>query len=184
MLSLYSQNNIDPPVLTGTVVDTLTNGRIYTHTVNLNDTTLFKRSMNEFIRGWNYGTTGRQIDRLMNTNMYLQHWESGSNYDWNHHGDSNNWYLRIRPLGSGSDENVCTVHALYYEPAITVDNSESFTIRTENQNGAIFGFRDKDNNLTILNHRLVVTNSTLDTTKPILSNIWPNDELRFLNVIS
>lgn len=175
---LYSQNNINPPVLSGSALDTLLNGSTVTATVNFHDQNVYNRNMTDFILGYNYGTEGRQLDKLLNSNTYLSHWETSCDYDWNHYGDYNNWYLRIRPFGVGGDINVCSSFAMYYEPAITVDTSETFTPGAENKYGALFGFRYKDPNLTPINNT-VATNHLLDTTKPILSSIWPNDELRF-----
>ena len=175
---LYTQNNINPLVLSGSVLHTLRNGDTITTSVNFTDQTIYKRNMTDFVRGWNYGYVGRQIDKLMSTSMDLQHWESGVTYDWDHYGDSINWYVRIEPLGSGGDINICSSYAMYYEPVITVDTTETFTPGAENKYGALFGFRYKYPNLTPINNT-VATNHLLDTTKPILSSIWPNDEHNF-----
>ena len=184
LFGLKAQNNIDPQVLSGTYVDTLLNRSIVTATVNLYDTTVYQRKMTDFVRGWNYGFFGRQLDELMSINADLHHWEStNDSFGWDYYGDSINWYIRIKPFGSSSDVNVCSVHALYYEPAITVDQTEGFTPGPENKNGAIFGFMTKDIKLGSPINNRVVTNNTLDTIIPFLSNVWPKDELRFWNDI-
>jgi hypothetical protein len=125
-LNLYSQNNIDPPTLPN---------------INFNDTTVFKKYFSDFIRGWNYGDTGRQLDILNSINFNLCSWETTNDtMPWRFYGDSINWYLRIKPLGFPSDESVGGCQAVYYEPAITVDTNESFTAGPENIEGAVFGF--------------------------------------------
>jgi hypothetical protein len=139
--NLYTQNNINPPVLSGSALDTLIDSTIITATVNFNDTAIYKKNVTEFIRGWNYADLGRQLDKLNNINYNLHSWLTSDNYDWDHFGNSINWYIRISPVGgSYSDVTVCASYAMYYEPAITVDTTEGFTAGPENIDGAVFGF--------------------------------------------
>jgi hypothetical protein len=125
-LNLYSQNNIDPPTLPN---------------INFNDTNVFKKHFNDFIIGWNYGDTGRQLDILNSTNFNLLSWETTNDtIPWRFYGDSINWFLRIKPLGFPSDESVGGCQAVYYEPAINVISTDNFIPDSNNTGGAVFGF--------------------------------------------
>ncbi|MFH1049658.1 MAG: hypothetical protein V1779_01865 [bacterium] len=55
-LNLYSQDIIDPPSIP----------------INFNDTTVFDRNweQNHFIKGWNWGSKGRNLDEALLINTY------------------------------------------------------------------------------------------------------------------
>jgi len=61
--NLYSQDIIDPSPLPQTFWSQ--------RTLNFNDTNVFRKSFSDFVIGWNYGSKGRQLDELMDTNFYL-----------------------------------------------------------------------------------------------------------------
>lgn len=141
-IEIFSQNNIDPPILPQTY-----SGQ---GTLNFNDTEVFSKSFNNFILGWNNGTDGRQLDELMNNNYYLYGWETGIPVNWNNFGNNNNWYVRVRPLGYPDDHGVGACQAIFYDPAITINKDENFTPDPHSKGGSLFGFQNKNSNLIVL----------------------------------
>ncbi len=172
---IFSQNRIDPASL-----------RAYTDTiVNFDDTNIFAKDWNGYMIGWNYGDGGKEFDQLMSSNFYLHGWSSP--IDFSKFGDNHYWYLTIEPLNQalyvGNDRGVIGTQALYYEPRINVVSDDSFTPDSINTGGAVFGFQNRNINLS-QNDSCIIALPTLSTSSAILSNIWPKDELKFWDWIT
>ena len=176
--NLTSQNIIDPAKLPVAVIDTIRIDSIVTRNVNFNDTTIYRKNFDRVIIGWNHGNEGWQLDSIYGINHYLRSWESGVTYSWQRFGRNNNWYIAIRPIATNDDATITKSASVYYFPSITPDTSDSFTPGSQNANGRVYGFRDKDQNLTTSNHT-VITNQNCSTTQPILKNVWPKNVLKF-----
>ncbi len=120
---LMSQDLIDPPKL-----------------VQFETTTLVDRSINHFIRAWNWGSPGAMLDSAMYINTY-----HGFIFDSDDYLEDT--HLMTRPdnpsytlIGGRAKNFVFNAHSLYLEPALTVDTTQNFTPANWNKTGAVFGF--------------------------------------------
>ena len=168
--NLSAQDLIDPIVIP-THPDT---------TIDFNNTNIFAKNIPGFTLGWNYGMAGRQLDTLMKTNMYLHGWSQGDTLNWTNRGNNHNWYLSIYPLNQLSDVGIVCTQAMYYEPSITVNRNDNFTPGPNNIEGAVFGFQYKHPNITNSGGKAVI-NTNVVTSLPVLSDVWPKNELKFWN---
>lgn len=171
--NLKSQDLIDPPAIV-TQGDTI---------IDFNNTAVFDKGWNDFLCGWNYGSLGKQFDELMNSNYYLHGWSTGQDLGWLNRGAGHRWYLTIYPLNQFSDVTVGVTQAIVFEPSIEVDKTDNFTPGPNNTEGAVFGFQNKQLGISS-NNGISTIDTNINTSLPVLSNIWPKDELKFWDWIT
>ncbi len=171
-INIFSQNVIDPP-----------------HLQRIDTTDALNRNYHGFMIGWNWGSPGARLDSVMNINSY--HGFSNSKLSVENACAKN--MLVIEPpgrwnsyiVGARGRDCAFNAHSLYLEPALTVDETQSFTPANWNKTGAVFGFRDK-NSIGVTdtsrngNFKLLTTNYNPDSAK-VLYNIWQNDCFTWLD---
>ncbi len=173
--SLLSQDIIDPPKLN--------------QLVNSN---IIKREQNKFIRGWTCGSPGNMLDSAMFINTYCGY-ENDSlqgvnqcTYDLlfiTRPGHSEN-----NIVGGRNNYSIFNAHSLYLDPSLVVDTTQGFVPRPNENTGAVMGFLDKDTTVSDTaidqngnGHLLLYQNYLYDDSVKVLSNIWKNDCLRWLD---
>ncbi len=168
---LYSQNIIDPPKLsqfdTSPVVD---------------------KNFNGFIIGWNWGTPGAMLDSAMYINTY-------HGFDFESDDYLEDTYVMVPPVkwdsyivGGRNNNYIFNAHCLYFDPSLIVDTSQSFIPRANDNTGAVMGFMDRDSIVSQIEiepngngHLVLFQNCLNDDSAKVLSNIWKNDCLRWLD---
>ena len=175
---LIAQDKIDPlPIIS----DTTDNyDIIYPH-------------QEDFFLGWNWGTPSEKLDDALFMNFY-HGYPSNSSDNNDDYADS---VLIIQNIDgdivSGRPSSaIFNSQSLYLEPAIDVvhpDNSIDFAPTLRNENGAIFGFLGKDDEIIYSNNPVdpdfgrvfFYKDSITSLPKVVLDSIWPKNLLRFYN---
>ena len=130
-----AQDIIDPPTLP----------------INFNNTAVFDRNFNQthFVKGWNWGGTGRKLDEAMLMNYY----HCGFQFDLNanNYNDTSLFIhnhrrvLQLNGITGGRGENcLLNAHSEIIFPYITIDSTNAFQPRAYDSSGAVFGFTFKN----------------------------------------
>ena len=162
--------------------------------INWNDSTIFNKDYNNdhFNLGWNWSSFGRELDEALeiNTAHDLILNDTLPNHNKHFLNDivrMDNWWLYSPIISGVMRDNVFNAQALLLKPDIIVDTSSSFQPNARNINGAVYGWLTHNFEVgdTINDpHRFTLLKSRLGTDSIVLSNIWPNDILHWLDYYS
>ena len=178
-IDLFSQNTIDPPNLF-----LIQNDSLHQDTGILNG-----GPQTKFIIGWNWSSLGVKLDDALNINTYHDYDISHSATDCR---DSLNVIQSFHTILCNQEKNLpFTALSLYLNPTITVDSTKHFKPRPYNNDGAIFGFCNKNkvrildsNQHTDSEYPFAILNKDsvpYGTSTLVLSNVWKKDALHYLN---
>lgn len=135
---LFSQNSIDPPKLS----------------IDFNDASVFDRNWNQthFIKGWNWGGAGLDLDEALNMNYYHRGFNSNDDmesltssalYIANHRQinqlqnlSDDEQYL----VGGYNSDAVFNAQAISLIPVLSPDSTTNFKPRAYDGSGSVFGF--------------------------------------------
>ncbi len=183
-ISLTAQSKIDPPAL-----------------FNSNTESVIKKESTNFLRGWNWGSSGRKLDEALLINSYhsLPH-KIENELDRTGYistiGDSikliewlgipgirwDDW----RNLTGRNDTLAFNGMSLHLNPTVTIDPTSEYKSRWNDSSGAVFGFRYKNwavgdtISTGIDQHRFILSRNKLSTDSAIvLNNIWDGKILRY-----
>ena len=169
--NILSQDLIDPPKL-----------------VQFDTTTAIDRSINHFIRAWNWGGPGAMLDSAMFINTYHGFIFDSDDYLEDTHLMTRPDSSYARLIGGRAKDFVFNAHCLYLNPKLIVDSTQEFIPLNNDNTGAVFGFIDKSYNVIDTNANGIDINKlVLKKDRPVqypvkvLSNIWKNDCLRWLD---
>lgn len=144
------------------------------------------QSNNEFIRSWNWGTSGAALDAAMRMHWY--HSMDLHPDSTNYHGNCRLLYPLTHPdplfiiIGGHYDYRLFQAHSLYLDPTIIVDSTQNFKPKPYDNTGAVFGFLYKskvillDSSLHDSSNysRAILSKDSLTTgqSEVVLKNIW------------
>jgi hypothetical protein len=180
--NLYAQNIIDPPCVSSSFTDGSVFDRSYGDT--------------HFIKGWNYGGAGVELDNALGMNYYLkpyfnEPWETS---DFLHSADSfavaHRQFLHIANLTNPIKvERPFNAQSLRLEPTIEVCSTNAFVPRPYDSSGAVFGFYHKNKVRIVeesdhsdpLYHHAILCKDSVAGSVTVLDSIWDGSKLRLLN---
>ncbi len=125
--NIFSQDIIDPPKL-----------------IQFETTTLVDRSINHFIRAWNWGGPGAMLDSAMFINTYHGFIFDSDDYLEDTHLMTRPDSCYARLIGGRAKNFVFNAHCLYLEPTLDIDSTQEFVPASWNKSGAVFGFPYKN----------------------------------------
>ena len=167
VVNIYAQNNIDPPPID-----------------SIAQSGLIQRNFDGFIKGWNWGSEGKELDKALGINFYHGGIHNG-------HSDYKDSVLTaILPhvegiIGNGRNANqIFVALGIHIEPTIIVDSTENFRPRFGDRSGSVFGFNDRDFTLGDTStdfERFVLHKNNLNQPKVVLKDIWDGTVLRWLD---
>jgi hypothetical protein len=186
--NLSGQDVIDPPKFQNTLY-------------NLNSN-FIKRDFNKFKIGWNFSAPNYAMDSLLHINFAcpvrtrLDDWQIAPSTN-----PDSNWYYFGRPRSNNGPDylpnqyrNVCAFdygdivpllggYGIRYNPAITIDSTDTFIPTDDNVDGTVFGWKIKNGVSTNPSKPgTIKLRTTLGTEQVVLDSIWKNDALFFHSV--
>ena len=177
---VFSQDKIDPlPIITDTT----------------GNYSIIDPVQHDFFLGWNWGTPGRKLDDALLMNMYHGYPTAGSIND-DDYADNIHIVQALEGNVISGRPSTATFNSqsLYLEPTIKVihpDGPVEFQPNLRNQNGAVFGFQKKSDEIRYKNDPLnpdfgrvfLYKDSMTALPKVVLDSIWSSNILRFYNYV-